>query len=132
MPGGDIQGGFLEEGVSALVLRTKTGLQTRVAGESSWALTVPPPRPSLAPGRLTPPHLRAATLSLALGSSDPHPWGHPFPVTWEPLSQTKQDSLMAPHLVPLAPISDSDSTSRSCVTLDRLLNLSGCSWLPGR
>lgn len=74
MPGGDLQGGFLEEGVSELVLRTKTGLQTRVAGESSWALTVPPPRPSLAPGRLTPP---LPTYALPLS---PLLWGLQTPI----------------------------------------------------
>lgn len=86
--------------MSELVLRTdrfdnecgKGGCQ---AEESSRAPSVPP----LHHGCLSLLTHLLPISPLALGSSDPRQWGYPFTATWEPPSQTRPDSLIAPLLV---------------------------------
>lgn len=75
---GDIQGGFLEEGIAELASKTDRFDNEDGRGDSpgtgvSLGTNVPPPSPSHPTHRAPePPHLDTATLSLALGSSDTH------------------------------------------------------------
>lgn len=98
MAGRDIQAGFLEEEMSELVSRTdrfdeKGGRGGTPGRESAQA-------PSVSPRAPEPPHLDTV-LSPLLWVFRP-PLGRvdaPFPRTWEPPSQRRQDSLVAPCLV---------------------------------